>query len=43
MLKSLGVVVVVVVAYSILVSTPVPYGFRSYWDLVEVGLRGFWD
>ena len=22
------------VAYSILVSAPVPFGFRSYWDLV---------
>ena len=31
------------VAYSILVSAPVPLGFRSYWDLVGVGPRGFWD
>ena len=31
------------VAYSILVSAPVPFGFRSYWDLVGVGPRGFWD
>ena len=32
-----------VVAYSILVSAPVPFGFRSYWDLVGVGPRGSWD
>ena len=31
------------VAYSILVSAPVPLGFSSYWDLVGVGPRGFWD
>ena len=31
------------VAYSNLVSAPVPFGFRSYWDLVGVGRRGFWD
>ena len=33
------------VAYSNLVSAPVPYGFgfRSYWDLVRVGPRGFGD
>ena len=31
------------VAYSILVSAPVPFGFRSYWDLVGVGPRGSWD
>ena len=45
MLKSLGVVVVVggLVAYSILVSAPVPLGFRFYWDFVGVGPRGFWD
>ena len=24
-------------------SAPVPFGFRSYWDLVGVGPRGFWD
>ena len=30
-----------VVAYSILVSAPVPFGFSSYWDLVGVGPRGF--
>ena len=29
------------VAYSILVSAPVPFGFSSYWDLVGVGPRGF--
>ena len=29
------------VAYCILVSAPVPLGFRSYWDLVGVGTRGF--
>ena len=34
-------VVVVVVAYRILVSALVPFGFRSYWDLVGVGHRGF--
>ena len=28
------------VSYSILVSAPVPFGFRSYWDLVGVGPRG---
>ena len=28
------------VACSILVSAPVPFGFRSYWDLVGVGSRG---
>ena len=33
---------VVVVAY-ILVSAPVPFGFRIYGDLVGVGPRGFWD
>ena len=27
-------------AYRILVSAPVPFGFRSYWDLVVVGPRG---
>ena len=43
MLKSYGVVGVVVVAYSILMSAPVPFGFRSYWDLIWVGTRGFWD
>ena len=32
---------VVVVAYRILVSALVPFGFRSYWDLVGVGHRGF--
>ena len=34
----------VVVAYSIIVSAPVPFGFRSYWDFVGVGVgpRGFW-
>ena len=37
------VVVTVVLAYRILVSAPVPFGFRSYWDLVGVGPRGFWD
>ena len=44
--KSCGAVVVVVggwVAYSILVSAPVPFGFSSYWDLVGVGPRGFLD
>ena len=29
------------VAYSILVSAPVPFGFSSYWDLLGVGPRGF--
>ena len=44
MLKSYGVVVVVVVvAWSNLVSAPVPFGFISYWDLVGVEPRGFWD
>ena len=33
-------VVVVVVAYRILVSALVPFGFRSYWDLVGVGVFG---
>ena len=33
----------VVSAYSILVSALVPFGFRSYWDLVGVGPRGFCD
>ena len=28
--------------HEILVSAPVPFGFRSYWDLVGVGPRGFW-
>ena len=28
------------VAWSILVSAPVPFGFRSYWDLVAVGPTG---
>ena len=32
-----------VVAYSNLVSAPVPFGFRSYWDLVGVGPSWFWD
>ena len=32
-----------VVAYSILVSAPVPFSLRSYWDLVGFGRRGFWD
>ena len=31
-----------VVAYRIFVSAPVPFGFRSYWDLVGDGPRGFW-
>ena len=31
------------VAYSILVSAPVIFGFRSYWDLVGVGPREFGD
>ena len=31
------------VAHEFLVSAPVPFGFRSYWDLVGVGSRGFWD
>ena len=30
-----------VVAYSILVSAPVSFGFRASWDLVGVGPRGF--
>ena len=30
-------------AYSNLVSAPVPFGFRSYSDLVGVGTRGFGD
>ena len=29
-----------VVAHKILVSAPVPFGFRSYWDLVGVGPKG---
>ena len=29
------------VAHEILVSAPVPFGFRSYWDLVGVRPRGF--
>ena len=33
----------VVVPYSISVSVPVPFGFRSIWDLVWVGPRVFWD
>ena len=33
-------VVVVLVAYRILVSAPVLFGFRSYWDLVGVGTKG---
>ena len=43
MLESYGVVGGgwVVVAYSILVSAPAPFGFSSYWDLVGVGPRGF--
>ena len=28
-------------AYSNLVSASVPFSFRSYWDLVGVGPRGF--
>ena len=32
---------VVVVAYRILVSAPVPFGFRFYWDLFGVGRRVF--
>jgi len=32
-----------VVAHEILVSAPVPFGFRSYWDLVGVGPRESWD
>ena len=32
-----------VVAHEILVSAPVPFGFRFYWDLVGVGPRGFGD
>ena len=31
-----------VVAYRILVSAPVPFGFKSYWDFVGVGPRVFW-
>ena len=31
-----------VVAYSILVSDQVPFGFRSYWDFVGIGPRGSW-
>ena len=30
-------------AHEILVSAPVPFGFRSYWDLVGVRPRGFGD
>ena len=33
----------VMVAYEILVTAPVPFGFRFYCDLVGVGPRGFWD
>ena len=33
----------VVVAYRIVVSAPVPFGFRSYWDLFGVRPRVFWD
>ena len=38
----------VVVAHEILVSAPVLFGFRSYWDLVGLGPlgfrdQGFWD
>ena len=33
----------VVLPYSISVSVPVPFGFRSIWDLVWVGPRVFWD
>ena len=29
------------VAHKILVSAPVPFSFRSYWDLVRLGLGGF--
>ena len=45
MLKSCGVVGGAGwwVAYSILVSASVPFGFSSYWDLVGVGPRGFLD
>ena len=43
MLKSWGVGGGWWVAYSILVSAPVPFGFSSYWDLVGIGPRGFWD
>ena len=43
MLQSYGVVGGWVVAWSNLVSAPVPFGFRSYLDLVGVGPRGFWD
>ena len=44
-LKVVGWVVVGgwLVTYSILVSAPVPFGFRSYLGLVGVGPRGFWD
>ena len=38
MLKSYGVVVGGWVAWSILVSAPVPFVFKSYLDLVGVGL-----
>ena len=31
------------VTWSNLVSAPVPVGVRSYWDLVGVRPRGFWD
>ena len=31
------------VAYSILVLAQGPFGFGSYWDLVGVGPRVFWD
>ena len=40
MLKSYGVLGGWVVACSILVSAPVPFGFRSNWDLVGVGTKG---
>ena len=45
MLKSYGVVGGggCWVAYSNLVSAPVPFCFRSYWDLVGVGPKGFGD
>ena len=39
-LKSWGVLGGWVVAYSILVSAPVPFDFRSYSDLVGIGPRG---
>ena len=32
-----------VVAHKILGSAPIPFGFRSYWDLAGVWPRGFWD